>query len=174
MSIYEFEGHSPLIDTDAYIDPEAVLIGSVTIGRGCFVGAGAVLRADFGEIIVGNHSNVQENCVIHVSPGKKVWIQENVTIGHGAILHDAMIHTGAIIGMGSILLQDVVVEEGAMVAAGAVVSTGFTVRARKMVSGNPAKIQKNLPESFQERMKTGLALYKTLPRRYKKGARRIK
>jgi len=174
MSIYEFEGHSPLIDTDAYIHPEAVLIGSVTIGKGCFIGAGAVLRADFGQINVGNRSNVQENCVIHVSPGKMVWIRENVIIGHGAILHDVMIHTGAIIGMGSVLLSDVVVEEGAMVGAGAVVHTGFIVPARKMVLGNPAKIQKDLSRSFQEKMMAGLVLYQTLPERYKKGTKRIK
>lgn len=174
MGIYEFEAHSPIIGKDGYIHPESVLIGSVKIGKGCFIGAGAILRGDFGEIIVGNKSNVQENCVIHVSPGRRVWIEENVTIGHGAILHDVTIHSGAIIGMGSILLEGVVVEEGAMVAAGAVVSTGFTVPAGKIVSGNPARIRKDIPKSFRKWGKTGLAVYRALPKRYRNGARRIK
>lgn len=174
MGIYEFEGHSPEVSPDSYLHPEAILIGSVRVGRGCFVGAGAVLRADFGEIIIGDGSNVQENCVIHVSPGRKVWIQENVIIGHGAILHDVIIKTGAVIGMGSILLQDAVIEEDAMVGGGSVVVAGFTVPAGKIVAGNPARIKKDLPESSRELLKAGLALYQELPKRYQKGVRRIK
>lgn len=85
MGIYEFESHSIIIERDVYTHPESVLIGSMKIGKGCFIGAGAILHADFGEIVVGNHSNVQENFTIHVNPGHRVLTKENVKIGHGPI-----------------------------------------------------------------------------------------
>ncbi|MEW6444173.1 MAG: gamma carbonic anhydrase family protein [bacterium] len=173
MPLYSFEDLTPAVAEDAFVHPEAVLIGAVTIGSRCFVGAGAVLRADLAEIRVEDGSCVQENCVVHAAPGLGVLIQQDVIVGHGAILHDVTIRPGAVVGMGAVLLEGVVVEKGAMVAAGSVVPSRFVIPAGKIVGGNPAKVVKDLPESYREFFRAGLALYQGLPERYRKGLRRI-
>ena len=173
MSIYAFEDLEPAVAPDAYVHPEAVVIGDVQIGSKCFIGAGAVLRADFGKIIIGDGSNVQENCVIHVTPGLEVRLEKNVVIAHGAKLHDAHVKAGAVVGMNAVLLHRVVVEEEAMVAAGAVLPNGFVVPAKKIVAGNPVKILGEMPEMYVQLKEVGLAMYQGLPERYRKGLRRI-
>ncbi len=173
MPLYAFEERRPVVAGDAYVHPTAVLIGGVTVGRKCFIGAGAVLRADFADIVVGDGSNVQENCVLHVTPGAGTNVGEDVVVGHGALLHDVTIRRGAVVGMGSILLQGVVVEEKAMVAAGAVVSTGFRVPAGCLVQGIPAKVRGTLPEPYETLRRAGLALYQELPERYRRGLREV-
>lgn len=173
MALYAFEEKRPSIDPEAFVHPDAVLIGEVTVGRKCFIGAGAVLRGDFGKISVGDGSNVQENCVIHVSPGQETRIEEDVIMAHGAILHDATIKRGALVGMGAVVLQGAVVGEGVLVAALALVPAGFVVPARKIVAGNPAQIKGDVPETHEEFLKAGLAIYQELPERYGKGLRKI-
>jgi phenylacetic acid degradation protein len=164
--MYEFEENRPEVGDGTYVHPEAVLIGSVRIGRGCYIGAGAVLRADFGEIVIGNGSNVQECAVIHVSPGQRVFIEDDVVIAHSAILHDVIVKRGAVVGMGAILLHYVTVEEESIVGAGSLVSSGFTVPSRKVVIGSPARIHKDVSSSMLDVMKAGLAVYQELPARY--------
>lgn len=173
MPIYAFEESCPEVSPGAFVHPEAVLIGSVTVGDRCFIGAGAVIRADFASIRVGAGSCVQENCVIHVTPGMGAVIEEDVIVGHGAVLHDVRIQPGAVVGMAAVLLQGVIVERDSMVAAGAVVATGFVVPAGKIVAGNPAKVLKDLPEAYRQVFREGLSLYQQLPERYRKGLRRI-
>ncbi len=173
MSLYAFEGFEPQVATDAYVHPEAVLIGDVHIGSKCFIGAGAVLRADFGKIVVGDGSNVQENCVLHVTPGLEIQIEKNVVIAHGAKIHDAHVKAEAVVGMNAVLLHGVVVEEEGMVAAGTVVSNDFTVPAKKIVAGNPARIKGEIPEMYVQLRDAGLKMYQELPQRYRKGLRKI-
>ncbi|MFH1138781.1 MAG: gamma carbonic anhydrase family protein [Pseudomonadota bacterium] len=174
MPFYEFEGKRPVVGPETYIHPAAVLIGDVTVGSGCYLGAGAVLRGDFGRIVVGDGSNVQENAVLHASPMTPVEVEDGVIIGHGALLHDCAIKKGAIVGMGAVILHRAVVEEEAMVGAGAVVAPGFVVPARKIALGNPAQAQKDVSEKMLQMNKLGLAAYQELPARYLKGAREIK
>jgi carbonic anhydrase/acetyltransferase-like protein (isoleucine patch superfamily) len=173
MAIYEFEGKAPRIGDGTFIHPEAVLIGAVTIGRGCFIGAGAVLRADFGEIFVGDGSNVQENAVLHASPIQPVRIENDAIVAHGALLHDATIRRGAVVGMGAVILHRAVVEEDAVVGAGSVVSPGFVVPAHKIAFGNPAQIQKDVSDDALQITKIGLAMYQELPERCRKGLKRL-
>ena len=173
MALYALEDTSPRVDPEAFVHPDAVLIGDVRIGRECFIGAGAVLRADFGRISIGNGSNVQENCVFHVSPGQEVRIEEDVIVAHGAILHDAAIGRGSLVGMGAVVLQGAVVEEGVLVAALTLVPTNFVVPAGKIVAGNPGKIKGDVPKSHEELFRAGIAIYQELPERYRKGMRRI-
>lgn len=173
MALYEFEGKAPQIGEGTYIHPSAVLIGDVTVGTGCLIAPGAALRGDFGKIIVGNGSNVQENAVCHATPLQPVDIGDNVIIAHGALLHDATIKQGAVIGMGAIILHRAVVEEDAQVAAGAVVTPGFVVPARKIVMGNPAVVTKDVTDKVLEITRLGLQMYQELAGRYIKGARRI-
>lgn len=173
MPIYEFDGRRPQIGAETFIHPEAVLIGDVRIGRGCLVCAGAVLRGDFGEIVMGDGSNAQDNAVIHMSPGGRTVIGRNVIIGHSAILHDAVIEDGGFVGMGAVLLPGAVVESGAMAAAGAVVPSRFRVPAGKIAAGNPAEIQKDVSEPLRQMNQAGLKLYQDLTARYLQSFRRV-
>ena len=171
MPIYEFEGNRPQIDEEAYVHPEAVLIGSVKIGRKCFIGAGAVLRADFGRIIVGEGSTVQENCVIHTA--EETLIADNVVVAHGSILHDVTIETGAVVGMGAVVMHGAILEKESMVGAGSVVPHRFTVPSRKIVWGNPAEVQKDVTDEILEASRFGVSIYQELPARYSRGCLRI-
>jgi phenylacetic acid degradation protein len=173
MAVYEFEGNRPAVHREAYVHPGAVLIGDVAVGSKCFIGAGAVLRADFGKIRVGDGSNVQENCVIHVSPGLEVLIEDGVVIAHGAVLHDTWIKTGGVVGMNAVVLHGAVVEEKGMVAAGSVVQGGLVVPAGKIVAGNPARVKKDIPEHYEAFREQGIALYQELPERYRRGLRKL-
>src|SRR4030065_1007018 len=103
MSIYRFENKIPKIAKSSYVHPRATIIGDVEIGGDCFIGAGAVLRGDFGKISIGRGTSIQENCVIHVGGEEMVSIAANVIIAHGAILHDVTIESYVFVGMGSIL-----------------------------------------------------------------------
>ena len=173
MVLYALEDATPMVHPEAFVHPEAVLIGDVRIGKKCFIGACAVLRADFSSIVVGDGSNVQENCVLHVTPGLGITIEEDVVIAHGAMLHDVTVKRGSVVGMNSVLLQGVVVEEGAMVAAGTVVPNDFVVPAKKIVAGNPAKIKHDVPAMYEELRQAGLTMYQELPERYRRGMRKI-
>ena len=169
MSLYEFEGRRPLVSEQAFVHPDAVLIGNVTVEEKCFIGAGAVLRGDFGPISIGRGSDVQENAVAHASPLQPVIVEEDVVIGHGVLMHDCRICRGAVVGMGAVILHGAVIEKEAMVGAGAVVSPRFVVPARKIVVGNPAQVHKDVSDDMLEISKIGLSMYQELPERYKKG-----
>ena len=173
MAVYAFEETVPVVHPDAFVHPDAVLIGDVRIGKKCFIGAGAVLRGDFGKISIGDGSNVQENCVIHVSPGTEVRVEEDVIIAHGAILHDAIVKRRSVVGMGALVLQGAVIEEGVLVAALTLIPTNFVVPAKKIVVGNPGKIKGDVPETHEEFIRAGIAIYQELPERYRKGMRKI-
>jgi UDP-3-O-[3-hydroxymyristoyl] glucosamine N-acyltransferase len=107
MPTYKFENKIPKIAKTSYVHPRAAIIGDVEIGDGCFIGAGAVLRGDFGKITIGRGTSIQENCVIHGGGKERVSIGSNVIIAHGAILHDVTIKSYVLVGMGSILMTGV-------------------------------------------------------------------
>ncbi|MGD9124331.1 MAG: hypothetical protein PVG60_04515, partial [Desulfarculaceae bacterium] len=100
MALYEFEGNRPQISDQAFVHPEAVLIGRVSVEAECYVGAGAKLRGDVGRIMVGQGSNIQENCVLHTLVEQEVKIHPHVHVGHGSILHGCEIHPEVLVGMG--------------------------------------------------------------------------
>lgn len=166
MPLYEFDGKKPLIGEETFVHPRAVLIGNVTVGRECFIGPGAVLRADFGPIAVGSGSSIQDNAVLHVTPGDEVTIHDRVIIGHGAILHDVKLHEGCTVGMGAILLQRAVCGEFSLVAAGSLVPQGMTIPARMMAAGSPARIIKEVPADLAAYIVMGVDEYRNLTRRY--------
>ena len=173
MPFYEFEGHRPEIGDQAFIHPQAVLIGRVFVGRGCFIGAGAVLRGDFGEIFVGDGSNVQENAVLHATPIRPARLEEDVIFAHSALLHDSTVRRGAMVGMGAIILHGALVEEDAVVAAGALVPPGYTVPSRKIVAGNPARVIKEVSDEALAMNRIGLAEYQEMARRHLAGLKRL-
>jgi carbonic anhydrase/acetyltransferase-like protein (isoleucine patch superfamily) len=167
MSIYRFEKKIPKIAKSSYVHPQAAIIGDVEIEGNCFIGAGAVLRGDFGKIRIGRGTSIQENCVIHVGRGV-VSIDNNVIIAHGAILHDVTIKPYVLVGMGSILMTGVFCEDHVMIAAGSVLKENFHVSSNVVVAGNPARIVKPLTGEQRKRIYEGVKTYQELVKRYKK------
>jgi gamma-carbonic anhydrase len=143
--ILSYRDRTPEIHETAYIAENATVIGDVVIARDASVWFGSVLRGDVHFIRIGARTNLQDLTVVHVNHGKNPTVlEEDVTVGHRAILHGCHVKKGALIGMGAILLDDVVVEEQALVAAGSVVSPGTIVPPRKLARGVPARVVRDL------------------------------
>jgi len=168
MSIYRFENKRPRIAKTSYVHPQAAIIGDVEIADDCFIGAGAVLRGDFGKIVIGRGTSIQENCVIHVGEEEIVSIGSNGIIAHGAILHDVTIKSYVLIGMGSILMTGVSCEDHVIIAAGSIVKGNFRIPSHVVVAGNPARIVKPLSDDQRKRIYQGVKTYQQLVKRYKK------
>ncbi len=159
----------PQIDEDTFIADSAEIIGDVAIAKGASIWYQAVLRADLDKIVIGQHSNVQDGCAVHIDTGKPVVIGDYVTIGHNAVVHGCQIHDRVLIGMGATLLNGAVIEEGAIVAAGAVVKENMVVPANTLVAGVPAKIVKTLDASAQNERQAHAQAYEDLWRQHYQG-----
>ena len=145
--IQSYRDKNPQIHESAFIAENATVVGDVVIGPDASVWFGSVVRADVHFIRIGARTNVQDLTVMHVNQGKNGTIlEEDVTVGHRAILHGCHVKRGSLIGMGAVLLDDVVVEEGSFVAAGSVVSPGTVVPAGKLARGVPARVVRDLTE----------------------------
>lgn len=142
--VYAYDGIVPVIDPAAFVHPEAVVIGDVIVGAGVYVGPCAVLRGDFGRIILHPGCNVQETCVIHSFPGKDVVIEEAGHIGHGAVLHGCHIGRNAMVGMNAVVMDEAVVGENTIIAAMAFVKAGAQIPANALAVGSPAKVIREL------------------------------
>ena len=133
-------GRTPRIDPEAYVDPQAAVIGDVTIAAGASVWPFAVLRGDQDNYVtLGRNSNVQDSAVLHVRPEHPCIVGDNVTIGHRAVVHGCRVMNNVLIGIGAVILDGAVIEEGAQIGAGAVVSPGKIVTAGWLFMGVPAK-----------------------------------
>ena len=168
MSIYPFEDKIARISKSAYVHPQAAIIGEVEIADDCFIGAGAVLRGDFGKISIGRGTSIQENSVIHVGEKGLVSISDNVIVAHGAMLHDVSIKSYVLVGMGSILMAGVFCEDHVMIGAGSIVKENFHIPTHVVVAGNPARVVKPLLEDQIKRLHEGVKTYQDLVKRYKK------
>ena len=166
MALYEFEGKRPQIPPDSFVHPDAVLIGDVRIGHECLIAPGVSIRADFGPVIIGDRSSIQDNAVIHVYPGSQVIIGDDVTVAHGVILHDVHIHSRCMIGIGAIVLFNVVCEEDVFVSAGSLVPKGMHIPPGKIVAGNPATITRDITDKDKATAKDGIEAYRYLCRQY--------
>src|SRR5215472_12938413 len=135
---------TPLIHRQAWIAPGAVVVGSVMIGRGSNIWYGAVLRADEDVITVGDECNIQDLCCIHVDPGEPAVLADRVSLGHHATVHGAYVGSGALIGMGAVVLGGAKIGSGALVAAGAVVLPGTVVPEGVLFAGVPGRVVSDL------------------------------
>lgn len=135
------------IDKSVFIADGAKVIGDVGIGAGSSVWYNAVIRADSNSVRIGRCSNVQDNAVIHTSKDFGVSIGDNVTIGHGAIVHGCTLGDNVMIGMGAIVLDGAVIEDNCIIGAGALVTQGKTIPAGSLAFGNPAKVVRQLSEN---------------------------
>jgi carbonic anhydrase/acetyltransferase-like protein (isoleucine patch superfamily) len=153
--VYELGGIAPTIADDVYIAPGAIVAGDVHIGAGSSIWFNAVLRGDVAPIRVGERSNVQDGAVLHVDPETPCIVGDDVTIGHGAIVHGTRVGNGVTIGMGSVVLSRSTIGERAVVAAGAVVSEDAVVAPGALVMGIPAKEKRIMDAEQQARMMLG-------------------
>lgn len=160
--VYAYDGITPVIDPDAFVHPEAVVIGDVIVGAGVYVGPCAVLRGDFGRIVLHPGCNVQETCVVHSFPGKDVVVETEGHIGHGAILHGCHIGRNAMIGMNAVVMDGAVIGENTIVAAMAFVKAGMQVPPGSLLVGSPAKVIRELGADEIEWKRQGTGVYQRL------------
>lgn len=173
MPIYQFDGLTPVVDPDAFVHPDAVLIGDVVIGTGCFVGPGACLRGDLARITVGPGSNVQDNVVVHSFPGGDVTLEADSHIGHGAVLHGCTVRHAAMVGIAAVVMDHAIIGEQAIVAAMAFVNAQMLVPPRSLALGCPARIVRPLRPDEIAWKAQATTHYQHLARRYAETARRV-
>jgi len=169
--IFEFEGIRPVIHPTAFVHPQATVIGRVEIGADVYIGPGAVLRGDWGQIVLKESCNVQENCTVHMFPGVTVVLEAGAHIGHGAIIHGARIGRNSLIGMNAVLMDEVEIGEECIVGALCFIKTGEKIPARSVVAGNPCKIIRSVSEEMIEWKTKGTALYQALPHQCRESLR---
>jgi phenylacetic acid degradation protein/carnitine operon protein CaiE len=161
--IYSFKGFIPVIHPSSFIHPQAAVTGNVIIGKNVYVGPGAAIRGDWGGIVIEDGCNVQENCTIHMFPGITVLLKEGAHIGHGAIIHGAVIGKNCLVGMNSVIMDDVELGDECIVGALSFVKAGEKIAPRSLIAGNPAKFIKEVSDEMIKWKSDGTALYQALP-----------
>lgn len=171
MAVYALGDRVPQIHPDAYVHPQATVIGDVVLGAGSTVWPGAVLRGDYGSIRVGERTSIQDGTVVHATAEKATVIGSDCVVGHLAHLEGCTIEDGSLVGSGSVVLHDAVVRSGGLVGAGAVVSNGVEVPAGAMALGIPAKMRlDSVPAGTFD---AAVALYAWNGQRYRDELKRI-
>tara|TARA_B110000259_G_scaffold42100_1_gene48461 strand:+ start:1179 stop:1778 length:600 start_codon:yes stop_codon:yes gene_type:complete len=160
---YSFKGHIPIVHESSFVHPLAAVTGNVLIGKNCYIGPGAAIRGDWGAIILEDGVNVQENCTIHMFPGKTIVLKEGAHIGHGAIIHGANLGRNCLIGMNSVIMDDAEIGDECIVGAMAFVKAESIFSSRSLIVGNPAKVIKEVTDKMMEWKSAGTKLYKALP-----------
>lgn len=160
-------GHAPHVDPRAWVAPDATVAGDVTIGADTSVWYSASIRAEVESVRIGAIANVQDCAVIHVDSGYPATIGDEVSVGHGAVLHGCTVHRGTVIGMRAVVLNGAVIGEGCLVAAGAVVLEGVQVPAGSLVAGVPGRVVRSLSANKQQEMLTGIRLYPEFARMHR-------
>lgn len=168
MPMFAFEGVSPTVHPEAWIAPTATLVGDVVVERNASVWYGAVLRGDFGRIVVREGSNIQDNTVVHVNGGECA-IGPDATVGHSCIVHDCTIGEQALVGNGSTVLDKAVVGRRSLIAAGATVTPNTQVPEETIAKGSPAKSFTPLTDSARVWVDHNAEVYRALARRHAEG-----
>ena len=160
--ILTVRGHRPEVDTEAWVAPNATLIGQVKLGARASVWYSATLRAEVEPIVIGAGTNIQDGVTVHVDPEYPVRVGAGVSVGHNAVLHGCTIEDGALIGMGAIVLNGAVVGAGSLVAAGALIPQGVVIPPRSMVAGVPGRVRRELSDAELAANRHNAAAYEHL------------
>jgi phenylacetic acid degradation protein len=161
--IYSFKGYIPVVHESSFVHPLAAVTGNVIIGKNCYIGPGAAIRGDWGQITLEDGVNVQENCTVHMFPGKSITLKESAHVGHGAIIHGANLGKNCLIGMNSVIMDDVNIGDESIIGAMAFVKAETVIPKRSLVVGNPAKIVKQVSDEMIAWKTKGTQLYQQLP-----------
>ncbi|MDB4174965.1 transferase hexapeptide repeat family protein [Flavobacteriaceae bacterium] len=162
--IYSFKGHIPVVHESSFVHPLAAVTGNVIIGENCYIGPGAAIRGDWGEIILENGVNVQENCTVHMFPGKSIVLKQGAHVGHGAIIHGANLGRNTMVGMNSVIMDGAVIADECIVGAMAFVKAESIFTPRQLIVGNPAKAIKEVSQQMLAWKTAGTKLYQSLPK----------
>src|SRR6201990_789424 len=163
MAIYAFNGFKPVVKASSFVHPQAAVTGNVLIGEDVYVGPGAAIRGDWGQIVIEDGCNVQENCTIHMFPGVTVVLEESAHIGHGAIVHGARIGRNSLIGMNAVIMDNATVGAECIVGALTFVPADMQIPSRKVIVGTPARIVKDVSDEMIAWKTDGTRLYQSLP-----------
>jgi len=162
--IYSFKGFTPVVHKSSFIHPLAAVTGNVIIGKNCYIGPGAAIRGDWGQIILEDGVNVQENCTVHMFPGKSIILRASAHVGHGAIIHGANLGRNCLIGMNTVIMDDAEIGDESIIGAMAFIKADTIIPKRSLVVGNPAKIIKQVSDDMLAWKTKGTALYQQLPK----------
>jgi carbonic anhydrase/acetyltransferase-like protein (isoleucine patch superfamily) len=161
--IYEFNGFRPVVHPTSFVHPQACVTGNVIIGKNVYIGPGAAIRGDWGQIIIEDGCNVQENCTVHMFPGVTVTLKAGAHVGHGAVIHGASLGKNCMIGMNSVIMDNVEIGDECIVGAMSFVPADTIIPPRKLVAGSPAQIKKDVSDEMIKWKTMGTALYQKLP-----------
>jgi carbonic anhydrase/acetyltransferase-like protein (isoleucine patch superfamily) len=162
--IYQFQGYKPVIHESSFVHPQAAITGNVIIGKDCYIGPSAAVRGDWGQIVIEDGCNVQENCTIHMFPGVTVVLKEGAHIGHGAIIHGATIGKNCLVGMNAVIMDNVILGDECIVGALSFIKADEVFESRSLIVGNPAKKIKEVSDEMIAWKTKGTALYQQLPK----------
>jgi len=162
--IYSFKGYIPVVHESSFVHPLAAVTGNVIIGKDCYIGPGAAIRGDWGQIILEDGVNVQENCTIHMFPGKSITLKESSHIGHGAIIHGANIGKNVLVGMNAVIMDDVEIGDESIIGAMTFIKAETVITRRSLVVGNPCKVIKEISDEMIAWKTKGTQLYQQLPK----------
>jgi phenylacetic acid degradation protein len=161
--IYQFKNMIPVVDTSSFVHPLATVTGNVIIGKNVYVGPGAALRGDWGQIIIEDGCNIQENCTVHMFPGVTVLLKAGAHIGHGAIIHGAVIGKNCLVGMNAVIMDNVQLGDECIVGALSFIKADSIFENRSLIVGNPAKKIKDVSDEMITWKTEGTKLYQQLP-----------
>jgi phenylacetic acid degradation protein len=161
--IYSFNGFIPVVHESAFVHPQAAVTGNVIIGRNVYIGPGAAIRGDWGQIIIEDNCNVQENCTVHMFPGTTTRLKEMAHIGHGAIIHGATVGRNVLVGTNAVLMDRVEIGDECIIGALSFIKADEVIPPRSLVVGNPHKIIRQVSDEMLAWKTEGTHIYMQLP-----------
>lgn len=165
--IINLNGSEPKLHPSVFVAPGAHIIGQVSIGEHSSVWFNSVLRGDEGPITIGKRCNIQDNCTLHLYEGFPLLLEDEVSVGHNAILHGCHIKKGALVGMGSTVLDGVEIGEETLIGANSFVPSGKKIPPRTLVLGSPAKVVRELTDKDLEMLRMTVQIYEEKARQFK-------
>jgi carbonic anhydrase/acetyltransferase-like protein (isoleucine patch superfamily) len=174
MALFSLDGIAPkLAPGFVWVADSAAVIGDVALGEGVGIWFGAALRGDVEPIVIGDATNVQENCIFHTDAGFPLRVGRGCTIGHGAIVHGCTIGDNTLIGMGAIVLNGAVIGNNCLIGAGALVTERTQIPDNSLVVGSPAKVIRQIDAKVEAILRTSADTYAARARRFAAGLKRI-